>query len=1238
MLSENCFAILFFSFLCDILMSLWCFVLPVLLSIAASAHALAQVSVGAPANFLPENLSGKRLVRISTEQGLSSRALTSAVQDRSGFLWFGTQNGLNRYDGVTTTVFSAIVGDTTTLPDNAVTHLHEDKRGRLWVATKSGLALYQSGRRAFTTFLRGQSVADITEDSRGVLWLTLRSVGTKTNALCLFNPETAEEVRFEEAAHGLRSAYLYDVLEDKRGTVWLGTANGLYKYNRTTANFTAFLTDTASSGAFAKALKSHVHALCEDMQGTLWIGTDGGLGRCADREKGTIEWFRTDGGVLALHCDRQGALWAAIVQAGAVANTLRFERVSEGIRERMSAQTMGSMGKELGNNSGKNNATSTVPIVLLEGKIQRHRMAVDSAGTLWWGVGNGVIAFCANNSTLNLLLNDVQSPTRIASPVVAAVVDKESNVPFFIRANQGVERFTEVHSSLFRHYAANNAHTSSAIPLLSARVSALYEAADGALWIGYANGAGASRYDRKSGTTTHFRQDPANPASVSGLGGETSVAAFLNDKRGQMWLGVYAADRWNGGNQGFTHFPVMQGQIVPVTAFVEDRFGTFWVGSKLGLAILDRTTGRVQRFVNKPNDETSLGNNVVNALLEDRAGRLWIAHEGGLDRYDAKTKQFQHFRADASNPQSLLASAVTCLHEDMQGRFWVGTRGGLHLFDREKGVVAARYLGRAGTNGLPDSHIASLVSDTRGALWISTPRGLCRFVPEKNAFRTYNASDGLPDGEFLDRAAVRTSDGALWFGSASGITTFHPDSILPNLHPPTVVLTEVRKFGVPAVLAVSLPTLVAEGRPLELGYDDKVVSIDYAALDFAGDAAKAHYAYKLEGFDTDWLYVGGQREAKYTNLPPGTYTLRVKAANGDGVWNESGVSLRVMVLPPWWLAWWFLSLVGCFVVAAFWGVYRWRVRSIQQRNKELERLVDERTDLLQSANTEVGRQLEILHVQAQEIEIANAQLQEINLELDHTVTELKGTQAQLVQSERLNAAGMLTAGVMHEINNPNSSVFSALELVEGRLDGLERHFLAMLDERDRGLPEATGFVGMISKTREILAVALNGSERIKNIVAALQGFTKHQHDGRSKNNIAAEIHTTVTMFCYQFKDVCVEESIPTDWRIEGMWAELNQAILNLLVNAAQAGATKIAIIADPVRNGTITIRIVDNGDGMDTETQTRIFEPFFTTRSVGNSGLGLSITQKIIERHGGSITVESRAGDGTTFQITLPAH
>jgi signal transduction histidine kinase/ligand-binding sensor domain-containing protein len=1234
-------------------MSLWCFAVSlaqktflllafVITLLAFDAMSLphsvfAQMGSAIAPALLPERLQDMRLQRIGMEQGLSSRALTSAVQDVYGFLWFGTQNGLNCYDGVTMTIMSATAGDTTTLPDNAVTHVHTDKRGRLWVATKSGLALFHRAGARFTTFLRGQSIADIFEDSRGMLWLTLRATGTKTRALCEFNPETAAVHIFEESQNGLRSAYIYDVFEDSKQRLWLGTANGLYRYDHTTSTWTAFLTDTlanrafagALAGAFAKAPRSHIQSIGE-ANGTLWIGTDGGLGRVTDINKGTVEWFATKGGVLALHTDSQNRLWAALVQAGTVANTLSFVSVSD-----------------IANGLMTTTGQASIPAVLLESKIQRHRMATDAQGTVWWGMGNGVIAFSPNNVTTRLLLADPQTPSRIKAPVVVVVVDRFSNTPFFARLNVGVESFVPLHAAAFRHYSAtpDDGAATTAISLLSPSVSALYEAQDGAVWIGYRNGAGASRYDRKSGTITHFRQDPTNPASLSGAGGETSITAFLQDKQGRMWVGGYGLDRWDGAGQNFTHFQALPGQNIPVTALLEDRSGRIWVGTKFGLSVFDSpkegNVTKIERFVNKPNDTKSLGNNSITALYEDYLGQVWVGHERGLDCYIPESKQFEHVVLDTATG-ALLTSAVTSLYDG--SGFWVGTQSGLYAVNHATKMTQIHFTTtRTGSLlVLPDDHISAIVYDRRGNEWISTPRGLCRKW-DRGYSRTYTTNDGLADVEFLDRAALSTRDGMLWFGSASGLTAFHPDSIVPNMRPPVVVLTELYKFGVPAALEKSLAELASEhGAPefhdaLELGYGDKVISFHYAALDFAGDAAKAHYAYKLEGFDTDWLYAGSLREAKYTSLPAGTYTFCVQATNSDGVFGNI-VKLRVVVSPPWWRTWWFLALASVAGLGVLWSAYKWRVRSIERRSAELEQLVDERTHLLQDANVEVGRQLEILNEQAKEIEITNSRLQETNLELDHTVTELKDTQAQLVQSERLNAVGMLTAGVMHEINNPNSSVFSALELVEQRLSGLQERFLSMLDERDRTTQEAMSFVTMITRAQEILLVALNGSERIKNIVLALQGFTKHQHDGMTKSSIAGEIHTTVTMFQYQFKDVEVEESIPPDWRIEGSWAELNQAMLNLLVNAAQAGATKVTIIADPVRNGSIRLRITDNGEGMSGETLPRIFEPFYTTKSVGNSGLGLSITKKIIEQHGGSIAVESRAEEGTTFTITLPAH
>jgi signal transduction histidine kinase len=299
--------------------------------------------------------------------------------------------------------------------------------------------------------------------------------------------------------------------------------------------------------------------------------------------------------------------------------------------------------------------------------------------------------------------------------------------------------------------------------------------------------------------------------------------------------------------------------------------------------------------------------------------------------------------------------------------------------------------------------------------------------------------------------------------------------------------------------------------------------------------------------------------------------------------------------------------------------------------------VDERTHQLKEANAEVSRQMEILNEQAKDIEISNTRLQEANLQLDLTLSELKSTQTQLVQSERINAVGMLTAGVMHEINNPNASIHSALEIVQQHLDGMKRYFLSLLDDEGRNSPEAKRLMEMFTQTNAIVNVAINGSVRILNIVLALQGFTKHQYEGRMNNTVAEELRSTATMFRYQFKDVEVEEMIPSELRINAEWSEINQAMLNLFVNAAQAGATRICVSAETSSDNTwVHLHVADNGDGMTEETKKRLFEPFYTTKSVGNSGLGLSITLRIVERHNGTIRVESERGQGTTFTVSLP--
>lgn len=322
------------------------------------------------------------------------------------------------------------------------------------------------------------------------------------------------------------------------------------------------------------------------------------------------------------------------------------------------------------------------------------------------------------------------------------------------------------------------------------------------------------------------------------------------------------------------------------------------------------------------------------------------------------------------------------------------------------------------------------------------------------------------------------------------------------------------------------------------------------------------------------------------------------------------------------------------------GNLRVYIAQIHQQTFELgllnNQLNDNNLDLA-AANEEIQRQVEVQAEQAREIELANTELQEKNMALDEAMKELQAAQSQLVQSERMNAAGMLTAGVMHEINNPNAAILSALYETEQTIQKIQHYFFALLDESSKHTKRAQNFAALCSDADQTLAVANKAAQRVKNIVANLQNFTKHQRDGMYSVNLPDEVASTVEIFRYQFKEIAVQMEMENDIRIIGNAGELNQVFLNLMVNAAQAGASSIAVRARKIADGqTITLEIADNGRGMDEHVKKHIFEAFFSTKGTGNSGLGLSISKQIIERHGASLHVESRIGTGTTFTLIFP--
>jgi signal transduction histidine kinase len=335
-----------------------------------------------------------------------------------------------------------------------------------------------------------------------------------------------------------------------------------------------------------------------------------------------------------------------------------------------------------------------------------------------------------------------------------------------------------------------------------------------------------------------------------------------------------------------------------------------------------------------------------------------------LNRFDPETETFTHFRHDSKIENSLSSDSILSIYQDTKGRLWIGTAGGgLNLYHPETDNFTF-YLEK---DGLPNGFVYGILEDDQGYLWMSTNFGISRFNPETNTFRNFNADDGLQSNEFDSYAYAKGKDGEFYFGGINGLTVFHPSNITDNPYVPQVALTSLTQDDQSIVLDSSVETV----QEVTLEWPQNSLEFEFAALSYS-QPNKNHYAYMLEPFDTNWHFIGTKRGGRYTNIPGGKYTLLLKATNSDGVWNETPAKLNVTVIPPYWQTVWFRALLSVAAVMVIAGGVKLRTRSIQDRNRALERLVQERTHALEKR----GRELEALY-QADEKILRNVSLNQV---------------------------------------------------------------------------------------------------------------------------------------------------------------------------------------------------------------------------------------------------------------------
>ncbi len=806
-------------------------------------------------------------------------------------MWFGTRDGLNRYDGSGFKVYKHDPQNRSSLGHNQVTALAEDQAGMLWIGTdgggldrldlEAGAFVHYRHNPGDPTSLADNLVLSLLVDRDGVLW-----IGTG-NGLDRLDRTAGQFIHHRNNPgdpYSLRGGTIESIYQDREGMLWVGTnGSGLNRLHPTTGRFTHFQHDPNDPHSLISNYL--VRAIYEDRQGNLWIGTFEGLDRL-DRQSGRMVHYQHDPSdphslsnntIASLHQDPSGRLWVGTLGGG-----LDILDPATDLFVHYPSTPHDS-----------HSLSSNMVLSMYEGPM----------GVLWIGtVGGGVNQADPLAERFALFQNDPDDPNSLSNNIVSSIFqDRQANL-WIGTLGGGLNRFDRATSSW--HLYRND--PSDPNSLSNNNVSAIYEDSEGVLWIGTLGG-GLDRLDRRAERFTHVPSDPKDPQSL----GNPFVYSILEDRQGRLWV---ATDEGVHG----------------------------------GLHRFDREREQLTHFRHDPNDPGSVSSNWVRALDEDRSGALWISAVGaGINRFDPITKRFKRYQHDPNDPNSLSHDSVTVIHEDQAGMLWLGTDGGgLNRLDPESGTFVHYTV----EDGLPSDAICGILEDAGGGyLWISTSDGLSRFDPRTDTFRNFDASDGLQGNEFNVRASFRSSRGEMFFGGVSGFNAFYPDRVKDNPLIPPVILTSLRQKGED----VPLRTTVEHAEEVRFGWPDNSFEFEFAALSYI-QPEKNQYAYMLEGFDTGWNYVGSRPYGRYTNLPGGTFTLHIKGSNNDGAWNEEGSALAITIVPPFWATWWFRGIVILALLAVAISGYRLRVRSIEARSRTLERLVDERTKELANRTRELA--------------------------------------------------------------------------------------------------------------------------------------------------------------------------------------------------------------------------------------------------------------------------------------------